>query len=150
LVGALAKLRKFQKKFGLSQTDYLPQTYSNPYFKRVLAVPGWLLLSHTTTKRTLIQQEFKVLTMTNSQPTQSTNKTKSTISQESQDKQQKFLQRIIAVSFVVQAALIGLKGNLDVLSGKPVLDVIQGMIAQGVSLIVKAAKESESKPRSKK
>jgi hypothetical protein len=60
------------------------------------------------------------------------------------------LRQVIAVSFVVQAALIGLKGNLDVLSGKPVLDVIQGMIAQGVSLIVKAAKESESKPRSKK
>lgn len=60
------------------------------------------------------------------------------------------LRQVIAVSFVVQAALIGLKGNLDVLSGKPVLDVIQGMIAQGVSLIVKATKESESKPRSKK
>ncbi len=61
-----------------------------------------------------------------------------------------FLRQVIAVSFVVQAALIGVRGNLDVLSGKPVLDVIQGMIAQGVSLIVKAAKESESKPRSKK
>ena len=61
-----------------------------------------------------------------------------------------FLRQAIAVSFVVQAALIGVRGNLDVLSGKPVLDVIQGMIAQGVSLIVKAAKESESKPRSKK
>lgn len=61
-----------------------------------------------------------------------------------------FLRQVIAVAFVVQAALIGVRGNLDVLSGKPVLDVIQGMIAQGVSLIVKAAKESESKPRSKK
>ncbi len=59
-------------------------------------------------------------------------------------------QQVIAVAFVVQAALIGVKGNLDVLSGKPVLDVIPSMIAQGVSLIVKAAKESESKPRSKK
>ncbi len=88
--------------------------------------------------------------MVNSQPTKSTNKTKITKIDKSQDKQQKFLQRIIAVSFVVQAALIGVRGNLDVLSGKPVLDVIQGMIVQGVSLIVKAAKESESKPRSKK
>jgi hypothetical protein len=45
----------------------------------------------------------------------------------------------------VQTALIGVKGNLDVLSGKPVLDVIPSMIAQGVSLIVKAAKESDRK-----
>jgi hypothetical protein len=82
--------------------------------------------------------------------TQLTNQRECTKKQKSQDKKQKFLQRIIAVSFVVQAVLIGVKGNLDVLSGKPVLDVIQGMIAQGVSLIVKAAKESESKPRSKK
>jgi hypothetical protein len=87
--------------------------------------------------------------MTNSQPTKSTNKTCTKIAK-TQEKKQKFLERIIAVSFVVQALLIGVKGNLDVLSGKPVLDVIQGMIAQGVSLIVKAAKESESKPRSKK
>jgi hypothetical protein len=82
--------------------------------------------------------------MTNSQPTKSTSKTKCTKKDKSQDKQQKFLQ-IIAVSFVAQAALIGVKGNLDVLSGKPVLDVIPSMIAQGVSLIVKAAKESERK-----
>ena len=54
-------------------------------------------------------------------------------------------QQVIAVAFVVQTALIGVKGNLDVLSGKPVLDVIPSMIAQGVSLIVKAAKESDSK-----
>lgn len=82
--------------------------------------------------------------------TQLTNQRELTKKQKSQDKQQKFLQRIIAVSFAVQAILIGVQGNLDVLSGKPVLDVIQGMIAQGVSLIVKAAKESESKPHSKK
>jgi hypothetical protein len=83
--------------------------------------------------------------MTNSQPTKSTSKTKNTKIDKSQDKQQKFLQRIIAVSFVAQAALIGVKGNLDVLSGKPVLDVIPSMIAQGVSLIVKAVKESDRK-----
>jgi hypothetical protein len=83
--------------------------------------------------------------MTNSQPTKSTSKTKNTKIDKSQDKQQNFLQRIIAVSFVAQAALIGVKGNLDVLSGKPVLDVIPSMIAQGVSLIVKAVKESDRK-----
>lgn len=80
-----------------------------------------------------------------SAPTQLTNQSDCTKIDKSQDKQQKFLQRIIAVSFVLQAALIGVRGNLDVLSGKPVLDVIPSMIAQGVSLIVKAAKESERK-----
>jgi hypothetical protein len=59
--------------------------------------------------------------------------------------QQKLSRQVIAVAFVVQTALIGVKGNLDVLSGKPVLDVIPSMIAQGVSLIVKAAKESDRK-----
>jgi hypothetical protein len=83
--------------------------------------------------------------MTNSQPTKLSAKSNCTKIIESQCKQQKFLRRIIAVSFVVQAALIGVKGNLDVLSGKPVLDVIPSMIAQGVSLIVKAAKESDRK-----
>lgn len=77
--------------------------------------------------------------------TKSTNQSELTKIAQSQEKQQKFLQRIIAVSFAVQAALIGVRGNLDVLSGKPVLDVIPSMIAQGVSLIVKAAKESERK-----
>ncbi len=76
--------------------------------------------------------------MTNSQPTQSTYKTGNRKIDKSQDKQQKFLQGIIAVSFVVQAALIGVNGNLDVLSGKPVLDVLQGMITQGIELIIKA------------
>jgi hypothetical protein len=83
--------------------------------------------------------------MTNSQPTQSTSKTKNTKIVKSQDKPQNFLQRIIAVSFVAQAALIGVKGNLDVLSGKSPVDVIPWMIAQGMSLIVKAAKESDRK-----
>ncbi len=66
--------------------------------------------------------------MTNSQPTKSTSKTKNTKKDKSQDKQQKFLQRIIAVSFVAQAALIRVKGNLDVLSGKSPVDVIPWMI----------------------
>ncbi|HEY9606719.1 MAG TPA: hypothetical protein V6C85_34240 [Allocoleopsis sp.] len=76
--------------------------------------------------------------MNNSQSTKSTNKTSFTKSDKSQDKQQKFLQRLIAVSFVVQAALIGVIGNLDVLSGKSPLDVIPSMLAQGVELILKA------------
>jgi hypothetical protein len=55
-----------------------------------------------------------------------------------QSDRQTFLQRIITVSFVVQAALIGVRGNLDVLSGKSPLDVVPWMITQGVELILKA------------
>ncbi len=94
--------------------------------------------------------------MTNSQPTKSTNETLSTKSDKTQDKPQKFLQRIIAVSFAVQAALIGVRGNLDVLSGKSPLDVIPWMMTQGVELILKAhraeknLKESDRKSHSDK
>ena len=76
--------------------------------------------------------------MTNSQPTKSTNETFITKIEKSQDKSQKFLQRIIAVLFAVQAALIGVRGNLNVLSGKSPLDVIPSMLAQGIELILKA------------
>jgi hypothetical protein len=76
--------------------------------------------------------------MTNSQPTKSTNETHTTKSSKSQDKKPKFLWQVIAVSFTVQAALIGVKGNLDVLSGKSPLDVIPSMLAQGIELILKA------------
>jgi hypothetical protein len=82
--------------------------------------------------------------MTNSQPSKSTNETQFTKSDKSQGKQQKFLQRIIAVSFVAQAAIIGVKGNLDVLSGKSRLDVIPSMIAQGIELILKAQRAEKS------
>lgn len=64
------------------------------------------------------------------------------------------LQRMIAASFAVQASLIGVRGNLDVLSGKSPLDVIPSMLAQGVELILKAQrvekrlKESDRKPPS--
>ncbi|MCC3425471.1 MAG: hypothetical protein JGK12_16410 [Microcoleus sp. PH2017_01_SCD_O_A] len=51
---------------------------------------------------------------------------------------QKFVWRVIASAFILQAAIIGVKGNLDVVSGKPALDVIQGMIFQGIELIIKA------------
>jgi len=57
---------------------------------------------------------------------------------------QTFLQRIITVSFVVQAALIGVRGNLDVLSGKSPLDVIPPMLTQGVELILKAHRTEKS------
>lgn len=89
-----------------------------------------------------------------SAPTQSTLKFECTKTHKSQQKQQKFLQRIITVWFVVQAALIGVNGNLDILSGKPVLNVLQGMINQGIELIIKAQgvqkrlKKSDRKPRS--
>ena len=76
--------------------------------------------------------------MTKSQPTKSTDETQIAKRDKSQDKSQNFLQRIIAVSFAVQAALIGVRGNLDVLSGKSPLDVIPSMLAQGVELILKA------------
>jgi hypothetical protein len=82
--------------------------------------------------------------MTNSQPTKSTNETKFTKINKSQEKQQKFLQRIIAVSFIAQVALIGVRGNLDVLSGKSPLDVIPWMITQGVELIIKAHRTEKS------
>jgi len=89
-----------------------------------------------------------------SAPTQSTLKSRFTKENKSQEKQQKFLQRIIAISFVLQAALIAVNGNLDILSGKPVLNVLQGMITQGIELIIKAQdvqkrlKKSDRKPRS--
>ena len=88
--------------------------------------------------------------MTNSQPTQSTSQTRFTKNHKSQDSQQKFLRRIMAVSFAVQAVLIGVRGNLDVLSGKPVLDVIPWMMTQGIELIIKAQdaeKRSEKRDR---
>ena len=69
--------------------------------------------------------------MTNSQPTK------------------KSLQQIIAFSFVAQAAFIGVRGNLDVLSGKSPLDVIPSMLAQGIELILKAQRAEKSLKESK-
>lgn len=76
--------------------------------------------------------------------TQSALQSGTTNKDKSQGKQQKFLQRIIAVSFIVQAALIGVRGNLDVISGKSPLDVIPSMLAQGVELILKAQRAQKS------
>jgi hypothetical protein len=57
---------------------------------------------------------------------------------------QKFVGRVIASAFILQAIIIGIKGNLDVHSGKPALDVIQGMIVQGIELIVKTYRTRKS------
>ena len=57
---------------------------------------------------------------------------------------QKFVGRVIASAFILQAVIIGVKGNLDIVSGKPALDVIQGMIFQGIELIVKANRSRKS------
>lgn len=78
---------------------------------------------------------MKVLTMTNLQPTRKPDCTKFA---KSQAKQQNILRRILVFLFVMQAALIGVEGSFDVLSGKPVLNVLQGMITQGIELIIKA------------
>ncbi|MEQ9548338.1 MAG: hypothetical protein RIM23_01780 [Coleofasciculus sp. G3-WIS-01] len=75
--------------------------------------------------------------MNNSQRTQSTNGTEITKNDKSQQKQQKFVRRVITGALVAQATLIGVNGNLDVLSGQPILDVIPGMITQGIELIIK-------------
>ena len=57
---------------------------------------------------------------------------------------QKFVGRVVASAFILQAVIIGVKGNLDVLSGKPAIDVIQGMIVQGIELVVKANRSRKS------
>jgi hypothetical protein len=54
------------------------------------------------------------------------------------------LWRIIAAAFAVQAALIGVKGIHDELSGKSPLDVIPWMITQSVELILKAQRTEKS------
>ena len=50
----------------------------------------------------------------------------------------KLVQNFIVVALIIQAIIIGIKGNIDVLSGKSPIDVIQLMIVQGVELIIKA------------
>ena len=57
---------------------------------------------------------------------------------------QKFVGRVIEIAFVTQAIIIGINGNLDVLSGKPVLDVIPSMITQAIQLIVKTRRTQKS------
>jgi hypothetical protein len=57
---------------------------------------------------------------------------------------QKFVGRVIEIAFVTQAIIIGINGNLDVHSGKPVLDVIPPMITQAIPLIFKAYRTQKS------
>ncbi len=57
---------------------------------------------------------------------------------------QKFVRRVVASAFILQAVIIGVKGNLDVESGKPALDVILGMIVQGIELVLKANRSPKS------
>ena len=66
------------------------------------------------------------------------------LSDNSQSNQHKFIRRSIASAFLTQAITIGIKGNLDVLSGKPVLDVIPSMITQAIQLIVKTHRTQKS------
>lgn len=77
----------------------------------------------------------------NTKPTPKPLNTKVT---KSQDNQQKFLQRILVLLLVMQAALIGIEGNLDIISGKPIVDVLQGMITQSIELIIKAQTTQKS------
>lgn len=61
-----------------------------------------------------------------------------------QAKTPKIVKNFFASAFILQAVIIGVKGNLDVLSEKPAIDVIQGMIVQGIELIVKANRTQKS------
>ena len=67
-----------------------------------------------------------------------------TKSEKNQDNRQKFVGRVIEIAFVTQAIIIGINGNLDVHSGKPVLDVIPSMIIQAGELIVKTRRTQKS------
>jgi hypothetical protein len=55
-----------------------------------------------------------------------------------------FLRHAIALAFAVQALFIGVRGNLDVLSGKSPLDVVPSMLVQGIELILKAHRAEKS------
>ena len=67
-----------------------------------------------------------------------------TKSEKNQDNRQKFVGRVMELAFVTQAIIIGISGNLDVHSGKPVLDVIPSMIIQAGELIVKTRRTQKS------
>jgi len=67
-----------------------------------------------------------------------------TKSEKNQDNRQKFVGRVIEIAFVTQAIIIGINGNLDVLSGKPVVDVMPGMIFHAIELIFKTYRTQKS------
>jgi hypothetical protein len=62
----------------------------------------------------------------------------------SQSNQHKFIRQASATAPIVLAILICVKGNLDVHSGKPVLDVIPSMIIQAGELIIKTRRTQKS------
>ena len=66
-----------------------------------------------------------------------------TKSEKSQNRQ-KLMGRVITIAFLTQAIIIGIKGNLDVLSGKPALNVLPWMITQAIELIVKVNRTQKS------
>jgi hypothetical protein len=57
--------------------------------------------------------------------------------------------QFVSVLLVLQVILIGVRGNLDVFSGKSPLDVIPSMLAQGIELILKAQRAEKSLKESK-
>ena len=61
-----------------------------------------------------------------------------------QSDRQKFIRHAITTAFLTLAIIIGIKGNLDVLSGKPILDVMPWMITQAIELIVKVHRTQKS------
>lgn len=77
----------------------------------------------------------------NTKPTPKPQPTKTT---KSQDNPQKISQRILVLLFVMQLALIGVEGHQDFISGKPIIDVLQGMISQSIELIIKAQTTQKS------
>ncbi|WP_293347784.1 MULTISPECIES: hypothetical protein [unclassified Microcoleus] len=54
------------------------------------------------------------------------------------------LLRVIATAFILQAVIIGVKGNIDVQSGKPILDVIPWMMIQDTALMLKVLRTQKS------
>ena len=61
-----------------------------------------------------------------------------------QAQKQKIVKRLITLAFILQAVLIGVKVNLDVQSGKPLIEVIQWMIFQVIELGVKVDRTQKS------
>ena len=61
-----------------------------------------------------------------------------------QSQNPKIVKNFFVTAPIVLAILICVKGNLDVLSGKPVLDVIPWMITQAIQLIVKTYRTQKS------
>ncbi|HEY9633991.1 MAG TPA: hypothetical protein V6D14_11320 [Coleofasciculaceae cyanobacterium] len=54
------------------------------------------------------------------------------------------LRQVITSLLILQALFMVIKGNLDVLSGKPPLEVIPSMISQSIELIIKAQRRQKS------